>query len=117
MFKNWLENNESQIFELHILDFLKEKFKNKSKESEIIKNLYSQSIQSPEIERKKIFQRIDINISDLEDVINRIAKNIKLMGGDAESLKDNLTSDLNSLKNKIENAFWDSYKLNKKEAS
>lgn len=120
MFKSWLENNESQIFEFNVINFLKEKLKikNKSKESEkILRDLYAKAIQSPDIERKKILHRIDINVADLEDIINRIAKFMKLFGGDGDSLKNNLTSDLNSLKNKIISSLWDTYNLKNKEAS
>jgi hypothetical protein len=121
MFKNWLLHNEKLMIESKIIDFLKEKLSRKKynlNTDKFIQDLYKRNlIGSPEEEREKLFRRIDLNISDLKEIVNKIAKFATEFGGEGEELKHSLLVDIDGLKLKIMSAFWNTYHLNNKKAS
>lgn len=114
-FKEWIVTNEKNVLKESIFNYLKNKLNlfniKKNLDDDSIRKMITRGMSSPEMERKKIFNRIDINVSDLKHIINKISEMIRNHDDNGIKWEKDLLNDVDKLKNNIINGFWKAYDL------
>ena len=114
-FKNWIYKNENNVLKENIINYLKNKLRifnpNKNFNDDTLNQMILKTMSTPEEERKKIFKRVDINVSDLKYIVNKIAEMIKNHDDSGIKWEQDLLNDIDVLKNNITSGFWKAYDL------
>lgn len=114
-FKNWIYKNENNVLKESIINYLKNKLRifnpNKNFNDDTLNQMILKNMTTPEEERKKIFKRVDINVSDLKYIVNKIAEMIKKNDDNGIKWEKDLLNDIDVLKNNITSGFWKAYDL------
>lgn len=112
-FKNWIYKNENNVLKENIINYLKNKLRifnpNKNFNDDTLNQMILKTMSTPEEERKKIFKRVDINVSDLKYIVNKIAEMIKNHDDSGIKWEQDLLNDIDVLKNNITSGFWKAY--------